>query len=216
MSITCAFFWIGFASIELFQIIRNFEEYWYDYWNYIDNFALILVGISLQSAIYACIYESLMMEIRTSRTIGSIACFFLWIKVFYWMRLFKETAYYITLISQTILDIKIFSYLVCIVIFAFANFFLIINQNTPSNQNHNLISSGDHYETSSGNFSYVKEYVGYNAIDSWISIYLLAMGEFNFLNYKLGPDKYVAFIFFLMATFIIIIVFMNMLIAIMG
>ena len=65
------------------------------------------------------------------RAIGALAVFFLWIKVFYWMRLFASSAYFITLIANTIFDIRVFTVVVLLVIMAFANFFYVINLNTP-------------------------------------------------------------------------------------
>ena len=43
-----------------------------------------------------------------------------------------------------------------------------------------------------------------------------ALGDFDTMRYRNGYDKYAAMIMFLLATFIICVVFMNMLIAIMG
>lgn len=43
-----------------------------------------------------------------------------------------------------------------------------------------------------------------------------ALGDFDSTRYRVGYDKYFAMFMFLLATFIISVVFMNMLIAIMG
>jgi len=43
-----------------------------------------------------------------------------------------------------------------------------------------------------------------------------ALGDFDSTIYRVGYDKYYAFAMFVLATFIIAVVFMNMLIAIMG
>ena len=43
-----------------------------------------------------------------------------------------------------------------------------------------------------------------------------ALGDFDSTRYRKGYDKYFSMMMFLMATFIICVVFMNMLIAIMG
>jgi hypothetical protein len=47
-------------------------------------------------------------------------------------------------------------------------------------------------------------------------MYLLSLGEFDMDGFKEGPHKVVAWVFFLMGTFLCLLVFMNMLIAIMG
>jgi len=54
-------------------------------------------------------------------------------------------------------------------------------------------------------------------LDVILSLYLLgALGDFDSGRYKNGYAKYFAFAMFLIATFLITVVFMNMLIAIMG
>lgn len=59
--------------------------------------------------------------------------------------------------------------------------------------------------------------MGNQVIDVIISVYMLgALGDFDSDAYKNGTDRYVAMIMFVMATFIVQVVFMNMLIAIMG
>ena len=53
--------------------------------------------------------------------------------------------------------------------------------------------------------------------DVLVSVYMLgALGDFDSTKYREGPDKYRAMFMFLLATFFIQVVFMNMLIAIMG
>jgi len=46
-------------------------------------------------------------------------------------------------------------------------------------------------------------------------MWLLGLGEFSIDGYGSGTDKYDAWLFFILATFLIMIVFMNMVIAIM-
>lgn len=53
----------------------------------------------------------------------------MWFKMFYWMRLFKATAKYVTLITETLVDLTYFMIMVGIIIQAFATFFYIINLN---------------------------------------------------------------------------------------
>ena len=60
-------------------------------------------------------------------TIGAYAVFFMWLKMFYWMRLFESTAYYVKLIVQTIADCMTFMLMILIILLAFGNFFMIIN-----------------------------------------------------------------------------------------
>ena len=82
-----------------------------------------------------CAYrEKLAFSVETTRSIGSFSVFNLYIKVFYWMRLFKPTAYFINLITQVVLDIRVFTIMLITMIGAFANFFSIINSNTAASE----------------------------------------------------------------------------------
>jgi hypothetical protein len=56
------------------------------------------------------------------------------------MRLFPELAYYVKLISQTILDSMSFSLLVLIILISFANFFYIINRNNEEGGEVNYVT----------------------------------------------------------------------------
>ena len=53
-------------------------------------------------------------------------------------------------------------------------------------------------------------------MDAIINMYLLSLGEFSFTMFDNTPNKHIAWIFFLLGSFLILLVFMNMLIAIMG
>lgn len=54
--------------------------------------------------------------------------FLVWLKWFYWMRLFTGTSFYIRLISETIGDIKYFMILFLFVLSTFATVNLVMNQ----------------------------------------------------------------------------------------
>jgi hypothetical protein len=65
--------------------------------------------------------------------------------------------------------------------------------------------------------SYFFPYFNNMVTDVIVSTYMLgALGDFDITVFNDGPDKYIALSMFLLATFIISVVFMNMLIAIMG
>lgn len=122
------------------------------------------------------------------------------------MRLFKNLAYFVKLIMKTITDIIPFMLMMLIIIAAFAQYFYVVNNNVK-------------YIDPNSDVVFFDEYVGNNGIDVLISVYLMgAIGTFNSGLFRAGlePDRHYAIIMFLLATFIIQVVFMNMLIAIMG
>jgi hypothetical protein len=141
------------------------------------------------------------IPIELIRTIGACSSFLMWIKVFYWMRLFSELAYYVKLIQDTITESGAFMLMVCIIICSFANFFFVINLNLPPGT------------------QYYKPYFGENskAADSIVSVYMLgALGDFESGDFAQGYNATIAMSLFILGTFVIQVVFMNMLIAIMG
>lgn len=85
--------------------------------------------------------------------------------------------------------------MVFIIVCAFSNFFAIMNNN---------------------NDGYFPDYLGIPLVDSLISMYLVSLGEFSYDSYSTGTDPILVWVFFLLGTFLLLIVFMNMLIAIMG
>ena len=86
-----------------------------------------------------------------------------------------------------------------LIILAFANFFFIMNKNTFKNDEH-----------------LVPDYVGDDFTDAVIQMYRLALGEFDDDGFAGAFASPLIYVFFILATFIILIVFMNMLIAIMS
>ena len=142
------------------------------------------------------------------RLVGALAVFIMWIKIFYWMRLFRFFAHFIALLSQTARDISTFTVMLFLILAAFANFFYIINNNTPG-------GNRDYAEDGAPNFHYVDRYVHQPVIDSLIAVYLMCLGEFDADGYSQGPNQYAAWLAFVLATFIVLVVFMNIVIAIM-
>lgn len=110
------------------------------------------------------------------RTIGATACLMMWLKIFYWMRLFDKTAHYVTLIVQTITNVEVFFIMLTIVMLAFANFFFIINSNSSANVNN---IPEDWAEDDERKFYYIPDNTGNKIINSILTMWLLALGEFN-------------------------------------
>jgi hypothetical protein len=198
-----------FSSIELTSIWKQGLGYFNDIWNYMDTLLMLLNALQLFLLMACGATNTLIVDAATIRNVASLCCFLMWVKMFYWMRLFKNTAHFITLIFRTIYDIRIFALMLLIILAAFANFFFIINNNTPSNPNHVKKEKEE-------DFHYVNDYVGQPFFNSLISMYLLGLGEFDLDGYSKGPDVYFAWGFFILGTFLVLVVFMNMLIAIMG
>ena len=159
----------------------------------------------LGTGTYCVIKEEEVFAITTIYSFGSFAVFFMWLKVFYWMRLFSSLAYYVKLIQATLSDSMPFMVMVALIVFAFGNYFVVID--------HNLKGLDDEGNPK----SYFTSWFGNEIPDVLVMVYLLgALGDFDPAIFTEGTDNIAAMSMFLLATFIIMVVFMNMLIAIMG
>lgn len=199
---------IVFASLEVGQMLGSGIGYFADYWNCIDSTSITINSIFLYMTTVNCIHENEHFPVGLVRTYGSFAAFFMWIKVFYWMRLFSSLAYYVKLIQQTISDSMNFMLMVFLIILSFANFFYVIDRN--------LVTLGANGERYYDQYLSTPD-INHDVIDVIISVYMMgALGDFDSTRYRTGYDRYFSMVMFLLATFIICVVFMNMLIAIMG
>lgn len=89
---------------------------------------------------------------------------------------------------------------------AFGNFLYVANRTNDGN-----------YQPDGTPVDYSGEYYGMKPLDAVISIYMLgALGDFDTGKYLAGYEKYSMFAMFLLATFTVAVIFMNMLIAIMS
>lgn len=92
------FFMVSFASLEIEQMVSDGFGYFEDPWNCIDMTSICTNAFYL----YCCLHTYVLSEeadnVNTINMYGSFAVFFMWIKVFYWMRLFASLAYYVKLI----------------------------------------------------------------------------------------------------------------------
>jgi hypothetical protein len=129
ISTTATFcFFVMFATLEGNSFIADGPKaYFSQTWNCIDFISLSLNFSFLSIAALCQIREAWVIEMAQLLSIGAYATFFMWCKMFYWMRLFESTAYYVTLIVQTISDCMTFMLMILIILLAFGNFFMVIN-----------------------------------------------------------------------------------------
>jgi hypothetical protein len=94
-----------FASLEGSSFISDGPKaYFSQAWNCIDFMSICLNLTFLTISALSQIKEAWIIDEAQLLSIGAYATFFMWCKMFYWMRLFESTAYYVTLIVQTISD----------------------------------------------------------------------------------------------------------------
>lgn len=171
--------------------------YFLEYTNMFDIFQYTLNAFIIFMFFYDYFAGNLILNNHNYKGAYAFACFLMWIKVYYMMRVFQDTAHFITLIQRIMSDIKTFTIMLFIVLFAFANFFYVIDKGDDSAM-------------------YLGRYVKDRVIDSLIEMYFIGLGNYNEGNYSKGNNSTIIWIGFILATFIVNIVFMNLLISIMG
>ena len=100
LTILAFIFLICFASLEAKQLrIDGPISYFNDVWNICDCTSICL-NLSVIFMFFACLVAN---EEKVSFTvihaIAAFACFLMWLKIFYWCRLFSSLAYYVKLIQ---------------------------------------------------------------------------------------------------------------------
>ena len=137
--------------------------------------------------------------------------FFMWIKMFYWMKLYSGPAYFLIQLQETVIAVIGFLIMYVVVCFAFANFFHIIQMNVPEE------GMLEEWEKPWEGKNYVEPSFDIPFIDSIFVICLLSIGEFTSIDgYSRGHNPKTAFTMFGLAVIIMMLLFMNMLIAVMA
>ena len=130
--------------------------------------------------------------------------FLMWVKIGYWMKLFEGPAMFITQIYEVIASIKGFISIYLVVLAAFANLFAIIQLNTFE-------------DLDKAEYNYVSKKFENRFYDSIYQVYLFSVGEFANMDENTGGDNEdLAHVAFILSTMILLILFMNMIIAIMS
>jgi membrane-associated HD superfamily phosphohydrolase len=179
-------FIVYFGYYEARQILYHKLEYFYSFWNCIDMSSLIINFITL-------VMDLAGMEEKYMIPLYAWAVLIMWLKLFYFGRIFLSTAAMIRMVLEITYDMKFFLLVLIISIAAFGNCFMIIARN------------------------YDKEnmFTGNNYFRSFIYAYNQALGNFDTESYE-NTDKYYLYLIWFLNTMVTLILFLNLLIAIMG
>jgi hypothetical protein len=190
---------ITFLILELIQIRNQGPSYFFDVWNMIDISSLFINFFYVTGEVFNTTSH------HNLQIIGSVAVFIMWVKLFYWMRLFKPFSAFIRMITEIIKDIQVFLVMLIIALGAFANIIFVLNINRKDSACTDDPSCGPIYDS----------VVGFAPIDALIHAYLTGLGDFNKDNYS-SENSAVVWVMFILATIIVQLIFLNLLIAIMG
>jgi hypothetical protein len=136
----------------------------------------------------------------TLMAFSSLAVFFLWLKFFYFLRIFSATAAFIRMITEILKDMGVFCVIYILANMAFANAFFMLE----------------------GGFTNVKEDHGEAKLvgDNWWRVlfytYMTGLGEFNADDFQGTRNEAMYWLYFTGCSILIQVVLLNLLIAIMG
>ena len=114
-----------FVYHELCALCESRLSYFFDTFNVLDVISMSLNIFVIFSYGYGCDWA----DERSTRSVAAVASVFLWSKLFYWMRLFDKTSYFIRMIADTFWDIRYFTLLFVAILFTFGNAMYILNYN---------------------------------------------------------------------------------------
>ena len=179
-----------FFYVEVVQFIKDPKDYFSDFWNFSDLFSYSLCLIVVICDRVPGIPSSV------NRPIASICLIILWIKLFYFLRVFESTSRLIRMIIEIVNDMKNFLMVLGIGIIGFSGGFYILQQGLT--------------EEADGTPG--------NVFMSIIYTYRLAQGDFqlDFFNSLNSTDYFIAWFLFVIGSLFLVIVLLNLLIAIMG
>lgn len=90
-----------FVMIETRQFLIEGPKYFASPWNYIDVIPLVTISISMS-------IESIYSWPEIERPLNALSSFFMWMKFLYFMRLFRQTSKFISMIIAVIGDMRDF------------------------------------------------------------------------------------------------------------
>ena len=99
--------------------------------------------------------------------------------------------------ARIVEDSQTFMIMLVIILLAFANFFYVVDMGDKDS-------------------NYVGLYTDNSVVNVLMEMYFVSLGNFNIGSYSNGDNSGIIWFFFIIASFVIVVVFMNLLISIMG
>ena len=159
-------------------------------WNIIDVASTFMVVTFI-------ICDLSQVDYTTGKDVASVATFLLWLKMFYYLRILGPTSVFIRMVIEVTRDMGVFTFMFFMVYFAFTNSFHILDGGATS-------------------VSGLTRASGDSIWDAFTRTYQMGLGEWDTDNYGANPHTLALWLFFILCTVFIQIVFLNMLIAIIS
>ena len=142
---------------------------------------------------------------------ATIAISLTWFKIFYFLKLFESTAFFINLLYNTFMDknFRAFLIMTALMLATFANILYVLNTERGDKMKY---SDGLYLHNDNIYNSELKDQSFLNAV---IYSFKLSLGDFSTTGYR-GNNQGSTWLVFVLATFLLQITFLNMIIAIMA
>jgi hypothetical protein len=117
-----------FLINEVRQICHNFKDYFSSIWNYTDFLPPLMI-YTIVSYHFVMIYDSSFAP--TSQfiiTIESVCGALMWLKLLYFLRIFKSTGYLVRMVTEVLWGMKTFLLILFIVYFGFSEAFMRVSE----------------------------------------------------------------------------------------
>ena len=179
-------------GIEAYQMSLSGVSYFVSFWNYLDFIppSMLLVFIGMANFEY--------FQNRADSTVETVEAsmqatmsLMLWLKMLYFLRIFKTTGYLIRIIIEVVVDMRHFLFILLLTFVAFGDAMYNIN---TSNQS---------------------EFIEGGYLGSIAFVYRMVLGDFDTGNFGSVAVPYM-WILFLLCTVFNMIIMLNLLIAIIS
>jgi len=127
--------------------------------------------------------------------IGGFASFVVWMKLFYYLRIFRPTSSFIRMIIEMFKDISVFLLIYFIGILSFATLYYILDK---------------------GNTINVTNFEEDSYLNAFLYTYMQSLGELGYDGFESSESASLYWVIFFMSTIMLTITMLNLLIAIMG
>ena len=171
---------------EAKQIWVNKLNYFFSFWNLVDLISLLL-------NLTVCISDLAGLDDSRFIPLSAIAILFMYLKLFYFGRIFISTAAMVRMVIAIIYDMRYFLFVFLLACAGFGNCFFILAKNDTTNG----IFTGDTYFL------------------AFLYSYQQALGGFDVSAYE-REDKHLLYFIWFFNTMILFIILLNMIVAVMG
>lgn len=197
-----AIFSTYFLLNEVKQLTESGLSYLLSIWNYID----LIPPIGLYGLLVLIVMNRFSTDINNAIVPPEIFCsfvaivtFFMWMKILYFMRIFKKTSYLIRMIVEVVSGMGVFLFVLFIALAAFGNAFYALSQG----QQNQVDDDGNSVQFITG------------FIDSIIFAYRVILGDFDVSGFGVTAVT-VSLVFWFFCTLFGMVVMLNLLIAIIS